>query len=91
MLVAFYFRASFVLLGERPRCIGYAWCLGCLKRRHAAAALQVYECLALLEGTSLKAQAAIESGTQVNLREAQSLGTYFQRVRWGLGRPGTPL
>jgi hypothetical protein len=51
----------------------------------------VYECLALLEGTSLKAQAAIESGTQVNLREAQSLGTYFQRVRWGLGRPGTPL
>lgn len=48
--------------------------------------LQVYECLALLEGTSLKAQAAIESGTQVNLREAQSLGTYFQRVKQTMGR-----
>lgn len=42
--------------------------------------LQVYQRLLVLEGTSIKAQAALESGTQVNLKEAKNLNSYFQRV-----------
>lgn len=36
--------------------------------------------LASLEGTSMKAQQALESGTSVNLREAHNLGSYFQKA-----------
>ncbi|RMZ56271.1 hypothetical protein APUTEX25_002461, partial [Auxenochlorella protothecoides] len=46
--------------------------------------LQVYQRLLVLEGTSIKAQAALESGTQVNLKEAKNLNSYFQRVRAAL-------
>ncbi|KAI3425101.1 hypothetical protein D9Q98_008479 [Chlorella vulgaris] len=48
--------------------------------------LQVYEMLASLEGTSMKAQQALESGTSVNLREAHNLGSYFQKVRLTAGK-----
>lgn len=44
------------------------------------AALQAYECLANLEGTSIKAQKALESGTKVNLQEAKNLNSYFQKA-----------
>ena len=43
--------------------------------------LQAYECLAILEGTSMKAQSALESGTHVNLQEARNLNSYFQKAR----------
>ncbi len=52
--------------------------------------MQAYECLALLEGTSMKAQRALESGTHVNLKEAKNLNSYFQKVRARVGR-GTGL
>lgn len=42
---------------------------------------QVYEMLASLEGTSMKAQQALESGTNVNLQEATNLNSYFQKAR----------
>lgn len=44
--------------------------------------------LACLEGTSMKAQQALESGTNVNLAEAKNLNAYFQKAgggRMGLG------
>lgn len=44
---------------------------------------QVYEMLACLEGTSMKAQQALESGTNVRLKEAHNLNSYFQKVRGG--------
>ena len=47
---------------------------------------QVYEMLASLEGTSMKAQQALESGTSVNLREATNLNAYFQKVLGDAGR-----
>lgn len=37
--------------------------------------------LASLEGTSMKAQQALERGTHVNLAEAANLNAYFQKVR----------
>lgn len=43
---------------------------------------QVYEMLASLEGTSMKAQQALESGTNVNLQEATHLNSYFQKASW---------
>lgn len=49
---------------------------------------QAYECLALLEGTSMKAQRALESGTHVNLKEAKNLNAYFQKARQALGSLG---
>ena len=42
--------------------------------------LAAYECLAMLEGTSMKAQRALESGTNVNLKEAKNLNSYFQKA-----------
>lgn len=48
--------------------------------------LQVYETLALLEGTSQKAQHALESGTHVDLREAKNLNSYFQKVKQAQGK-----
>eukprot|EP00887_Chlorella_sp_A99_P000004 scaffold16.g4.t1 len=42
--------------------------------------LQAYECLAMLEGTSMKAQRSLESGTHVNLQEAKNLNSYFQKA-----------
>ncbi len=36
--------------------------------------------LACLEGTSMKAQQALESGTNVNLAEATNLNAYFQKA-----------
>ena len=54
--------------------------------RDNANLLQVYEVLASLEGTSKKAQLALESGTSVNLQEASAnLNSYFQKVP---SRPG---
>ena len=43
--------------------------------------------LACLEGTSMKAQQALESGTNVNLAEATNLNAYFQKAgcRWVAG------
>jgi hypothetical protein len=52
--------------------------------REGANLLQVYEMLASLEGTSMKAQQALESGTNVNLQEATNLNSYFQKVVPGL-------
>ena len=51
--------------------------------REGANLLQVYEMLASLEGTSMKAQQALESGTNVNLQEATNLNSYFQKVLAG--------
>ena len=48
--------------------------------RSEGSLLAAYECLAVLEGTSMKAQRALESGTNVNLREAKNLNSYFQKV-----------
>ncbi|KAL4437795.1 hypothetical protein ABPG77_005707 [Micractinium sp. CCAP 211/92] len=50
--------------------------------RENANLLHVYEMLACLEGTSMKAQQALESGTNVSVREAQgNLSSYFQKAR----------
>lgn len=43
--------------------------------------------LACLEGTSMKAQQALESGTNVKLAEAKNLNAYFQKAGGGgMGR-----
>ena len=62
--------------GPLPCSIALADCPAMLP----AARRQAYECLALLEGTSMKAQRALESGTHVNLTEAKNLNSYFQKV-----------
>lgn len=54
--------------------------------RDGANLLQVYEMLACLEGTSMKAQQALESGTNVNLAEATNLNAYFQKVKVTMGK-----
>ncbi|KAI7841448.1 hypothetical protein COHA_004843 [Chlorella ohadii] len=54
--------------------------------REGANLLQVYEMLACLEGTSMKAQQALESGTNVNLAEATNLNAYFQKVKVTMGK-----
>lgn len=55
--------------------------------RDNANLVQVYEMLACLEGTSMKAQQALESGTNVSVREAQgNLSSYFQKVRATMGK-----
>lgn len=45
--------------------------------------LQVYARLVALEGTSIKAQAALEAGAKASLREAKNLSTYFQKASHG--------
>lgn len=53
---------------------------------HPPLLAQVYEMLACLEGTSMKAQQALESGTNVSVREAQgNLSSYFQKARAAVG------